>query len=278
MSRSKPLANMSNLRLPILSEPGMQLIDSMAEKEISLSELSSLVLKDPVLASTLIKYANSPLYRARGPEVTNVRAALGILGYNNVRNAVVVVAMRSFLQPAKPELQSILRHSLDIASLSRAICLRYDKRMLDDIELFALLHDIGMLVLFTNYPDSYGSLIKTAIESETPIDQIEQERFGISHFDILSLIARPLRLPVCIIRSSRVLHSRKKLERLENRDDEFAAITGLAHLLESRAEGSEQHLPIGITNSQEELGQLIGLLDADVENILEDYTEASLAR
>ncbi|MBD3671226.1 MAG: HDOD domain-containing protein, partial [Gammaproteobacteria bacterium] len=140
--------------MPDVSPSGLEVMEILRDESFDILKLSKAISHDPVLSSTVLKYANAPIYRNL-VEVTNVRQAISILGSKNVRMAVVVATMRHFDREPSELAQTFWDHSFDIATLCRLIARKVALRLVEDIELTGLLHEMGSLVLITNFKDQY---------------------------------------------------------------------------------------------------------------------------
>jgi putative nucleotidyltransferase with HDIG domain len=78
------------------------------------------------------------------------------------------------------------QHSLAVGALARKIAKRLSLSPAEVGHAFVggLLHDIGKLVLVTNYTEQYQEAMRRARASNIPIDQVESEMFGASHAEI----------------------------------------------------------------------------------------------
>ncbi|HEY1228612.1 MAG TPA: HDOD domain-containing protein, partial [Ramlibacter sp.] len=124
---------------------------SMAEEDVSTSELSRLVVQDVVLVAEVIREANSAYYRPISP-VKNVEAAIMMLGQNGLRMLLARIAFRplinmqadGFARHAAPQVwsQSVscaLAASLMAPGLSTGVFEAY---------LAGLMQNVGLVVSF----------------------------------------------------------------------------------------------------------------------------------
>lgn len=151
-------------------------------------------MQDPVLAGTLIRYANSPLYR-RGGEVSNVPTATRLIGIKNVRSAMVMSTLRASCPVDSALSKTILTHSLAVAALCKLIARQSCSGSADDLELMGLIHDIGMVVLATNLETECKALIAQSQADSVAIDVLEQNNFGVNHDQIAAKALHEFRLP-----------------------------------------------------------------------------------
>ncbi|MCS0580747.1 HDOD domain-containing protein [Massilia pinisoli] len=83
--------------VPRVPEVIPQLLNSLAEEDVSASELSRLVVQDVVLTAEVIREANSAYYRPM-TQVKTVEAAIMMLGQNGLRMLLARVAFRPIIK------------------------------------------------------------------------------------------------------------------------------------------------------------------------------------
>ncbi len=182
------------LNFPRASPQAAKVLTYLSAEDPDMNEVNNIMMQDPVLAGTLLRYANSPLYR-RGGEISNVPAATRMIGIKSVRSAVVMTTLRATC-PAESELtKTILQHSLGIATLCKLIAKKSCPAVADDLELLGLIHDIGMAVLACNVEDEYRALLARARAENIAVDVLEKMEFGFTHDQIAARALHEFRLP-----------------------------------------------------------------------------------
>ncbi len=136
--------------LPAVS---LQVLNAIAEPDLSLAELSRLVAQDPALAAGVLKVANSPVY-AGAQEIQTLRDAVTRLGLSEVGRVAGTVAARSLFQP---QLRSefvafgqrwndLFTDSVVSARGAAWLSMRLRKGRSDHVFVGGMLHDLGMPV------------------------------------------------------------------------------------------------------------------------------------
>ncbi len=261
--------DLSQLTLPSVSPEALKVLDIIAAPEPSIKLLEKTILGDPTLASTLIKYANSPLYR-RANQVSNVPAAIRILGLKNIRSAVAMATMRAMASPESTTSRAILNHNLDIALLSKLIARKTFPDLSDDLEFLGLIHDMGMLILNQSFPDEYQQLFAHAISEKIAITALEEKKFGLSHDIIMAAISERFRLPECYVDTLASYHSHPPVTELEAPIDHYLCILDLAHLLWPQITSEEAYFTEEVIDTQEKLSILLDLNEAQLQEIIEE--------
>ena len=266
--------DITKLKMPAVSPDGitaMQLIDS---DNYNMSELCKIISNDPALTSTLIKYANSSRYR-QNIEVSNINRAVTVLGIKALGAAIIVASMRSFISPSVIS-QQLWKHSQSLSSISKLIAKRFYPQLAEEIELPALVHDIGALVLATNYPNEYREIISTAgsPDNSLTLSELEQEAFGMTHDDVTAAFISSCRLPEITGKVLANFHHRLPFLDIQNNvAAQQTVIINIAHLLEEQINSHTDHIKEVMPESMESLLLHLGLTTDDIENFLEDYDE-----
>lgn len=269
--------DVAKLKMPAVSPEGIAAMKLIASDEYSMVELTNIIVRDPILSTTLLKYANSPMYSPMN-EITNVNRAISIMGAKALRAAIMVATMRTVHKPGQTS-ELLWQHSQAVANIAKLIAKRHFPQLADDIELAALIHDMGALILATNYPEQYDEVTNTATASDNTLSlsEIEYETFGVNHDDITAAFIRSNRLPESIRKVLADFHSRPPLIDTHDTIRQQTAIICLAHLLEQSINTHTDRLHESPPDSIENLQANLGLSDDDIEDFLEDYDELNMA-
>lgn len=259
--------DLSQLTLPSISPEGLKVLDIIAHAEPDIKLLEKTILSDPTLASTLIKYANSPLYR-RANQVSNVPTAIRILGLKSIRSAVVMATMHAMADPETATSRAILNHNLDIALLCKLIAQKSFPESSDDLEFLGLIHDMGMLILNQSFPDEYQQLFTRAIDENSAVSTLEEKSLELTHDIIMAAISERFRLPETYVDVLANFHIHKPINSLEQRIGHYTCILDLAHHLWPSIANEAEYFPEEIVDSREKLSILLDLKEPQLEEII----------
>jgi HD-like signal output (HDOD) protein/signal transduction histidine kinase len=149
--------------LPTLPHILVKLIKTCNQDKGSLKEISRIVEKDPSLAGKVLRLVNSAYY-GLPRKVGNVEQAVTYLGTETVKNTAICASVLGVFHQAKGDsvfnMKLFWRHSLKCALLARLIATKIRYGDPDEAFLSGLLHDIGRLVLYTNYKSDYSDLLE----------------------------------------------------------------------------------------------------------------------
>ncbi|MCX7856775.1 MAG: HDOD domain-containing protein [Deltaproteobacteria bacterium] len=182
---------------PSFASVAEKLLTMIERDDVSLSEIADLIKCDLGMATKIISIANSAYY-SRGNPILSLNQAILTIGLNEVKNIIVcMVFLNNILRGTKLKEDDLIfmwTHSLFVACCARLLSKRL---LIDDPEkvfTVSLFHDIGKLVFFMNI-DWYRENIEEAIKKKIPLIDIESERYGVSHTEIGSILAKKWKFP-----------------------------------------------------------------------------------
>lgn len=174
---------LSDSHLPTLPHILLNLLEACGSNDTSMSDIASIVDKDPALCAKILRLVNS-VYYSFSSEVKNFRQALSLLGTDTIRSIAISAAVyRVFNRVSDTgafNLRQFWWHSLMCAVLARSIAARVHAPAAENAFLSGLLHDIGKLVLLQNDPNRYGAFLAQAGPG-TAAPAAERAHLGCDH-------------------------------------------------------------------------------------------------
>ena len=255
--------NLNQLDIPKASAYAMQALDIVTGETPDFKQLEQAIMHDPLLASSVLRYANSPLHR-RATEITNVPTALKLLGLNSIKSAIVTATIRSLLPVDSHIGQTLLQHMLDVSILCKLIGRQCCPADADDLEFLGLIHDVGMLTLAANYERTYDRLVHDAREQNIGIDQLEIDEFGVTHDTVTQKTIDTFRLPKRYGELLKNFHTREAVSGINASDDRDRCVLSLAHTLLDDMERA--CFPERMVESRSELCALLQLSEEQLQS------------
>lgn len=166
-----------NIDVPAQPEALVKLSLLLADDDINMQALSSLVESDMALASAVLKAVNSSLYGLSG-RVQSVQQAITFLGTREVAAVTFEMGLKAVF-PAAPELDSVWER----AGVRGLLMGRIGNAL--DVDPWAahsagLFEECGKAVLFRHAPGRYRPLLVSSTDDEDLVMREHQE-FGVSH-------------------------------------------------------------------------------------------------
>ena len=120
------------LDLPTFPDVALRVREALDDDNCTTDRLAKLLGADPVLASQVIRVANSAAYARGGDPVTDLRVAASRLGHDTLRNTAIAFAMHQIASarsmPAiKTPLGTVWRHSVHVAAIAYCLAKRMTK-------------------------------------------------------------------------------------------------------------------------------------------------------
>jgi putative nucleotidyltransferase with HDIG domain len=168
-------ADSSDAAMPMLPALAADVMSLAIDPEISIARIARVIAKDQVLATRVLRLANSA-YCAPMQEITTVNDAIVRMGTGPVRNVVLAVCFTSRLQGANvygAQGRELMDHAIGTAYLARLVAEKLGEDA-DEAFMCGLLHDLGKLLLLKLSRDfiKYGAPTPSAQE----IEKVYKER------------------------------------------------------------------------------------------------------
>ena len=184
---SEILKKVSTLRnLPTLPHILVKLIEACNKDDANLAEVSRIVETDPSLSSKILKLINSAFY-GLPKKVESIQHSISYLGMTTIRNIAIGSSISQAVQPSSVgalfNLKVFWWHSLRCAVLARLIARQTHYGSPDEAFLTGLLHDIGRMVLWINYPKEYTELLAKC-NGRSDLILAGEIRQGVTHCEI----------------------------------------------------------------------------------------------
>ncbi len=170
--------NSKDVQLPSFPDVVINIRKALEDPSCSAERLGDVVRTDAVLVARLLMKANSAFHNRAGIEITDLDLAISRLGFEEVRNAAITLAVEQLFHAEEHEdikdvLKIVWDKSLSLASMSFVLAKQSGGVNADNAFLGGLLHEIGSLYILTRvqkYPGLMGDPEKLGelLEQWTP--------------------------------------------------------------------------------------------------------------
>lgn len=246
--RYSPLVFKTPPRLGVCPAVMAKALSLFSKEEVTLNEIENVAGCDPILATSLLRYANSALFD-RGCAVTTTKAAVARIGFTAARKVIMAASARPLFQSAT--LSGLWQHSVDVASIAQEIAARTEKADPSEAFIAGLTHDLGRIAIEMVDDADYLALHRRlTAESGCPIlaDFVVN---GQDHGQIGAAILTIWRMPETLVDTLRH-HHRPELGR-----SPMASIVYLSECV------SESHEDIAVPSRLEGALAAVGLTSLD---------------
>jgi len=150
--------NNKDVKLPSFPDVVMRVRKALDSADTTATDLARILSNDAVLASRILQLANSTYHNPAGAKIENLDAAVGRIGFEQVRTASIAYAVAQIyaskdLAPLRKELRENWSQSVRLAAMSEVIAQSCTDLDSGSAFIAGLLHRIGELSIFTRYPD-----------------------------------------------------------------------------------------------------------------------------
>lgn len=193
-------------KMASLSYTVPKVIQVANDNNSSARDIIRVIQLDPVLTGKALKLVNSAFFGLNTP-VSSLSRAVILLGLATVKNlAISCSVMSSFKfndRICRLTSEDFWKYSMGVAAMCQIIARyrRESKQEIEDYFLAGMLHNIGKAFLVQCYPEEYNLAIEIAALNYIPIQEGEEEVFGISHQQVGERLAKKWKLPSMIVDS-----------------------------------------------------------------------------
>ena len=138
--------------MPGFPDIALRVRKALADEEVSAEKLVRVVGSEPLLATQLLRIANSAAVNVSGRSITDLRTAVARMGFNMVRTAAITFAVSQLkkadaLKGLEQPLDELWNRSAEVAAMSHVVARRLTRVNPDTALLAGLLHGIGHLYI-----------------------------------------------------------------------------------------------------------------------------------
>ena len=183
-------------KMPQLSISVRKIIEMAGDENVNAVKLAEVASSDPVLASKILMIVNSSYY-SLNHKVDNLRLAIVLLGFNEVRNIAVQLGFMQTMSESDVQksfdTKGLWIHSYLVSVCSETFSKTDDPKRTGVLMTMGILHDIGKFALY-----SFGVMMKKMgvrpptikeVSSDAPLLAKEESLFGVNHATIGGMLA-----------------------------------------------------------------------------------------
>lgn len=157
--------NRGDVKLPSFPDVVVRIRSALEDPDCTADQLAALIGTEPTLASRFLVYANSSYYNPGGMKIVSLTAAIGRLGFQQLRSVAITYAVEQLhmakeLGDLRAALKVIWQQSLQTGALSEVLAARSRAVPPDTAFIAGLLSRVGSLYILTkhaNFPDLIGN-------------------------------------------------------------------------------------------------------------------------
>ncbi len=195
--------------LPPLPTSISEVIAACDDQDMTVGQLSQIILRDQNLTANILKLSNSAFY-GHARKVTTITEAVVLLGFSAVKSlAISSHTARLLNRPLAGyglATGDLWKHSLASAFCARRLAVEAHMSPVEQAFVAGLLHDIGKLVLATHMEDVFQEMGADARARRVPFHLVEAETLGFDHAELGARVAAQWSFPAELEESIRFHH------------------------------------------------------------------------
>lgn len=216
--KDSKLSKLVNKIVSLPSQPEVHLQLLQAISTSSLKEIAKIIEKDPAIAAKVLQLVNSPLLGIR-KRIESIHHAITMIGVDILKALVLSLEIFSKFRltgPSRKELDEIFNHCCTVAHYARIIAMEItnDRTTANDAYIGGLLHDIGKVIILSEFNDSYFKIKDRYLQSQRRSDQVktfsfqvEKEILGVGHAKLGAYLLELWGLPEILVETTAYHHS-----------------------------------------------------------------------
>lgn len=225
-----------DLRTRLIScTAGWQMLPDIAVKALamardpncSIKEFSSVIERDPKLATEILRITNSAFYAARNP-ILNLRQAVARLGFAHCRNVILAASLGSAMRRlplAEAWMQLVLwRHSVLTGVVAMALNKSFELSFIGEEFTAGLVHDMGRSLFGVVAPSQFADADPLDFDESGDVLKRERDILRTDHCELGAWFCEYKQLPDALVEVIRLHHSPDQA--VQNR--KLVAITSVA--------------------------------------------------
>ncbi len=177
----------------------MSLLQTLNDDYTDMNDIAALIKQDPALTTELIKLCNSPIYYSANQPVFSVEEAIKMIGTEQVTSlclALCACGATSGLGNKVIEMKDFWQHCLLTACISSVLAENIPAISGGAAFTGGMLHDIGQLPLFYQYPDESIQVLNSCqLHIDQRIVNAEKQIFGFTHEEVGKRLAEKWNFP-----------------------------------------------------------------------------------
>lgn len=171
-------------RMKTIPAVATRLIIMLEDEDSTFQDFEEVIKIDPTLVLRVLKLVNSSYYALR-IRITNVSEAVAFIGIDNLRNLIVIDALKHLFQE-NSQTQIFSRNRLWLHCAAVSICCQMIAERIfgkkgEDAFLCGILHDFGLIVEDQVVPDEFKEFYHTFIPEKHLITDHETSIMGTDH-------------------------------------------------------------------------------------------------
>lgn len=203
--------------LPSIPSLYFELIKEIENPEGSMANVGRIISKDLGMTAKILQLVNSAFFGMPQRVSSPVQAA-SLLGLDIIKALVLSTGIFSQFEKTRVpgfSIDELWRHSGSAAVCAKEIARTEgaEPKVVDDSFMAGMLHDVGILILASNFPEEYGKILEAAGREGLKLSAAETRVLGTSHAEVGGYLLGLWGLPDVIVEAAFFHHAPGKAAR-----------------------------------------------------------------
>jgi HD-like signal output (HDOD) protein len=186
---------------PAISEHIQRVMRSAEAEDISIRNLTNIILRDYSLTLKLLRTANSPYYNRLGQPIHSVTHAVTLLGLDSVRNLAGSLMLFEHYQGHASGLKELMLLSLLSASHAYHTSTETGFPRLEEAYISGMCRNLGEILMACYFPREYSQVLVEVVERKLPQREAALRLLGFTFEDLGQACARHWKIPDAVASS-----------------------------------------------------------------------------
>jgi HD-like signal output (HDOD) protein len=174
--------------LPSLPAVYTEIVHELRSSDPSVKKVGEIISTDLGMTAKILQVVNSAFF-GLVRKISNPKEAVMLLGTETIKALVLSVKIFSEFNQKKFawfNFDDLFDHSISVSIFAQTISKEehLDKNLINNSLMAGMFHDLGKLILVTNFQEPYRKILTESRETKQNLWDLEREEFGTSHSEI----------------------------------------------------------------------------------------------
>jgi putative nucleotidyltransferase with HDIG domain len=174
--------------LPSLPAIYTDVINELHAPDPSMKKIGDIIATDLAMTAKILQVVNSAFF-GLVRKISNPKEAVMLLGTETIKALVLSVKIFSEFNQKKftwYNFDELFNHSMSVSMFAQSISKqeRLDQYLVNNALMAGMFHDLGKLILVTNFQEPYQKILIEAQHNGQHLWELENDQFGTSHAEI----------------------------------------------------------------------------------------------
>jgi len=203
-------------RLPSSPRIYSALMEALKAEDTSTQTLGGIIQQDMGMTAKILQLVNSAFFGLRRT-IESPQEAITFLGIDTIKGLVLANGIFEFAQPLAIRafaLEDLWEHALAVAQGAKRLAKTegLSRGLQEEAFVGGVLHDLGILVLATNFPQKYERVAELVSQESINLSKAEESEFGITHAEVGAYLLGLWGIPAPILRIVSLHHHPKLIQ------------------------------------------------------------------